>query len=145
MKKDTSLTPLDLIQKLGRFDLDVCGIKTHKTADKIIELPEDGLYCDWSGRVWLNPPYSNPSPWLEKMSIHNNGIALVLNSTDTDWFHKYIFNQQSAILFMNGRPKFTRIDGSVFSIMRGVVLVAYGIKNFFLLETSGIDGCYIEV
>jgi hypothetical protein len=143
--KDITLTPLELINKLGVFDLDVCGILNHKTANNIISLPVDGLSETWNGRIWLNPPYSNPAPWLEKLSIHNNGIALVLNSTDTGWMHDFVFNKAYGILFLKGRPKFTRLDYSKVSIMRGVILVAYGENNFISLKNSGLDGKLIKL
>lgn len=146
MKNDTSLTPLELIKKLGKFDLDPCGLNFHKTAGKIIEWPNDGLSENWAGRVWCNPPYSNPTPWLDRLSRHNNGIALVLNSTDTEWFQEYVFNRQCGVLFLKGRPKFMRKDLSRFQIMRGgLVLIAYGVQNMSILENSGISGSYIEM
>jgi len=87
--KNITLTPLDLISSIGTFDLDPCGLVFHKTAEKIISLPTDGLIEEWNGTVWLNPPYSNPKPFIKKLSEHGSGVALVLNSTDTGWFQEY--------------------------------------------------------
>ena len=64
--KNITLTPLELIANLGEFDLDPCGLQFHKTAKNIITLPMDGLKEPWKGKVWLNPPYSNPSSFLKK-------------------------------------------------------------------------------
>lgn len=137
---DVTLTPLDTIRKLGVFDLDPCGFPGHHTADKIITLPDDGLSSEWNGRVWLNPPYSKPLPWLKKLSKHGNGIALVLASTDTAWFQDYIGPYASAILFIRGRPLFQRRDGSAVKLMRASILVAYGENNADILSKSGISG-----
>ena len=142
--KDITLTPLDLISKLGKFDLDPCGISTHKTATSIISLPNDGLKIDWWGRVWLNPPYSDPKPWLEKLARHNNGIALVLNSTDTGWFQAALI-AANCMFLLKGRPKFMRLDGSRVSIMRGVVLFAFGESNASDLEVCELEGKYINL
>ena len=143
--KDTTLTPLDLIKSLGEFNFDPCGISTHKTAEYIISLPKNGLDEMWFERVWLNPPYSDPAPWLLKLSIHGNGIALVLNSTDTAWAHDYVFGKATGILFLKGRPKFMRLDYSKVSIMRGLMLVAYGKNNYSSLEKCGLAGKLIRL
>lgn len=53
----TWLTPLNITDALGEFDLDPCGYPGWPTANDLICLPDDGLAADWYGRVWLNPPY----------------------------------------------------------------------------------------
>ena len=143
--KNITLTPLDLISKLGQFDLDPCGLQFHKTAKKIISLPDDGLVENWNGRVWLNPPYSNPKPFIKKLSEHGNGIALVLNSTDTIWFQEYGLKKANGMFLLKGRPKFTRMDMTDVSIMRGVVLFAYGSENNELLKNCELVGRYVAL
>lgn len=138
--KDTTLTPLWIIRTLGRFDLDPCGYPGHETADKAICLPNDGLSAEWVGRVWLNPPYSNPFPWMQRLARHGNGIALVLASTDTRWFQECVFAAGAAVLFLDGRPKFLRADGSLVGLMRASALVAYGQDNASALSSSGLRG-----
>ena len=92
--KDITLTPLKLISSIGRFDLDPCGFEGHDTAKNIYLLPNnDGLLDKWFGKVWMNPPYSEVTKWIEKLSKHNNGIALVLASTETAWFQDYVFKK----------------------------------------------------
>lgn len=145
MDKDTTLTPLSLIDGIGSFDLDPCGLPFHKTAKRIISLPADGLQEKWEGAVWLNPPYSNPKPFMEKLSVHNNGVALVLNSTDTVWFHEYGLKKAASIFILEGRPKFTRVDYSRVAIMRGVVLFAYGPACDLMLQKSNLKGVYIKL
>ena len=143
--RNITLTPLDLISKLGQFDLDPCGLQFHKTATKIISLPDDGLFENWVGRVWLNPPYSNTNPFIEKLSEHGNGIALVLNSTDTVWFQEYGLKKANGMFLLKGRPKFTRMDMTDVSIMRGVVLFAYGSENNELLKNCELVGRYVAL
>lgn len=110
-KNDTTLTPLGIIKELGDFELDPCAFKGHKTACKLVFLPKDGLSSKWKGRVWLNPPYSNPVPWLKKLVEHKNGIALVLASVETVWFHDLVW------------------DKTEVQLMRPTCLVAYGKEN----------------
>ena len=142
--KNITLTPLSLIYKLGSFDLDPCGLSFHKTAKHIYQLPVDGLKEDWFGRVWLNPPYSNPKEFIKRLSEHGNGIALVLNSTDTEWFQEYGLKKANGMFLLKGRPKFTRMDMSPVSIMRGVVLFAYGEENANILKNSLLVGSYVS-
>jgi hypothetical protein len=104
-------TPPEIFEGLGlSFDLDPCY-----PADKEIpHLPvlnrfthrENGLLLPWTGLVWLNPPYGMDTPrWLEKLSLHGNGVALVFSRTDTDWFHRYAATA-GCICFMRGRVRF---------------------------------------
>jgi hypothetical protein len=72
---DTWLTDRAILQSLGKFDLDPCAAPDPRpwdTADRHIALPEDGLSIDWTGRVWLNPPYHRDliGAWMEKMANH---------------------------------------------------------------------------
>ena len=143
--KNITLTPLSLIDKIGIFDYDPCGLEFHKTANKIISLPTDGLLEEWKGKVWLNPPYSNPKPFIKKLSEYGNGIALVLNSTDTVWFQEYGLKKADAMFLLKGRPKFTRLDMTEVSIMRGVVLFAYGKDNALKLKDCGLKGYYVSL
>ena len=135
----------NLIKEIGVFDYDPCGLEFHKTANKIISLPTDGLLEEWKGKVWLNPPYSNPKPFIKKLSEYGNGIALVLNSTDTVWFQEYGLKKADAMFLLKGRPKFTRLDMTEVSIMRGVVLFAYGKDNALKLKECGLKGYYVAL
>jgi len=78
-------------------------------AKKFYTEKENGLVQDWTGRVWLNPPYGkHTGAWLEKMHYHRNGVALVFARTDCKWFHDYVA-KADGILFLKGRVKF--VDG----------------------------------
>ena len=141
---DTTLTPLALLNRLGAFDLDPCAFPGHHTAARLICWPDDGLQKDWSGRVWLNPPYSEPAPWLDRLLKHGDGIALVLASTDTKWFHDYVV-KAAGLLFIQGRPTFLRDDFTEVGLMRASVFVAYGDDNARRLALSGIAGWFVRV
>jgi hypothetical protein len=144
--KDITLTPLELIKSLGEFDLDPCGFKGHDTANKIYLLPEnDGLKDKWFGKVWMNPPYSEVIKWVKRISEHNNGIALVLASTETKWFQEYVFKKASGILFLEKRPKFMNSNYEKVALMRGVVLVSYGEECFEKLKDCGLDGFLVAL
>jgi len=109
-KTDCWLTPLEMIRKLPKFDLDPCGQKNHNTANKIYSEKENGLTLPWNGFVFLNPPYSQVGLWLEKMreEIKTNDIrciTLLFARTDTKWFQKFS-PLCTNIFFLKGRIKF---------------------------------------
>lgn len=60
---DEWYTPKEIIDALGKFDLDPCApVKPlWQTATQMYNKNHDGLTKDWVGRVWLNPPYSRHS------------------------------------------------------------------------------------
>lgn len=73
----TWLTPPEIINALGPFDLDPCCPPTMpwRTATRMVHWPDDGLKIDWTGkRVWLNPPYGREAvPFLRKMAENKTG------------------------------------------------------------------------
>ena len=73
---DEWLTPRWILDRLGEFDLDPCApaIRPWDTAKMHYDINDCGLRKDWSGRVWLNPPfnrYERPL-WMEKMAAHKS-------------------------------------------------------------------------
>jgi hypothetical protein len=147
---DVWLTPPSLIESLGEFDLDPCcpnnlPWKTAKTFYSL-ENGQDGLSLPWSGRVWLNPPYSNWSMFLKKLKIHGNGIALIFARTETKGFFEHVWDGADSILFLKGRVKFVRSDFSKNSASTAPsVLIAYGKNNTHALKNSGLEGKLIEL
>ena len=71
-------TPPWIFERMGiEFDLDPCQpINSIEwiPAKNRYTIEDDGLECEWFGRVWLNPPYGKQTPdWLSKMDVHRNG------------------------------------------------------------------------
>lgn len=138
-KTTTWLTPLELIDRLGVFDLDPCAYKNHKTAKQLIYPPKNGLAEKWKGRVWLNPPYGRGmDTWIKKLEDHGNGIALLFARTDTKLFHAIapdmIFFLQGRIAFLDKNFKADTNAG------HGSMLLAYGAKNVKSIRQSGLAG-----
>lgn len=152
MKTDVWLTPPEILEALGPFDLDPCApaqrpwdmAKTHYTR------ADNGLFLPWRGRVWLNPPYSSEAVrWIRRLSEHGTGTALIFARTETDWFFETVWNAPTAAacLFLKGRVTFHRPDGTRASSNAGApsVLVAYGKADAGILKACSIPGRYVAL
>lgn len=146
MAKDEWLTPPEVLEVLGSFDLDPCApvnrpwemARDHFTVDC------DGLQREWKGRVWLNPPYGpETGKWLGRLAGHGNGIALIFARTETRFFFDHVWGRASAVLFLKGRLHFYHVDGSRAKANSGgpSCLVAYGLENVKVLAECGLEGC----
>jgi hypothetical protein len=149
MGTDTWLTPVELIQALGKFDLDPCTPEymPWKTAESRYFKPAtDGLKATWFGRIWLNPPYGREAAkWLAKLADHGRGTALIFARTETEMFFSTVWGKATAILFLKGRLHFHLPDGQRAPGNAGApsCLVAYGVDDAEALKNSGIEGQYI--
>lgn len=140
---DDWYTPPDIPAALGRFDLEPCaGPMSHAVVN--IRRPADGLAVDWSGRVWLNPPYSNVHDWLDKLTSHGDGVALVNARPETQWFQRAVATAR-AVLWLKRRINFQRPDGVATHPPVGSVLIAYGKDSAAALKRSGLPGCLMYV
>ncbi len=101
-ESDEWYTPAEYIDAakavMGAIDLDPASSEMAQTvvrAGVYLTRFDDGLaQVRWlHQRIWLNPPYSNPGPWIEKLvREHQAGpfcteaIVLCNNATETSWF-----------------------------------------------------------
>ena len=150
MLTDEWLTPPIILNKLGVFDLDPCSPinRPWDTAKIHYTINDNGLIKDWEGRVWLNPPYGQYTKlWMNKLALHNNGIALIFARTETSTFFESIWPFASAILFIKGRIHFYNNKGERAKFNSGApsCLIAYGLNNLLALKESGILGKYINL
>jgi hypothetical protein len=87
---DDYYTPRWVFDALGlTFDMDVCsppGGVEWIPATQFFTMADDGLSKPWVGRVWMNPPFSLPAPWVARFIAHGNGICLV-PASNGQWFH----------------------------------------------------------
>ena len=105
---DVWLTPREIIDELGPFDLDPCAADPRPFDIGRVNYTEkeDGLSKIWGGFVFANPPYgSRVGPWLERMAAHGDGIALVFARTDTKAMQAALASA-SAVFFLAGRLQF---------------------------------------
>lgn len=150
MAKDEWLTPPEILEKLGSFDLDPCAPvnRPWNTALKHYTIEDDGLSKQWFGQVWCNPPYGlEAARWLDKLQEHNNGIALIFARTETKMFFDHVWSKADALLFIEGRLYFHHVDGTKANANAGApsVLIAYGSNMVEKLKNSGIKGKLIQL
>ena len=101
------------------------GATVYKTKD------DSGLDVDWSGNVWMNPPYAQPlirqfaEKIVEQLPNIHQGIVLVNNATETKWF-QHMAERASALCLISSRVKFLDPDGNPGAPLQGQVALYFG-------------------
>lgn len=124
-------TPPSLFDALRLdFDLDPASpgaaVVPWVPAARHLTRAEDGLAHDWTGRVWLNPPYGRDLPdFVWRMVKHGDGMLLVAARTETQWF-QYAAKHAAVVTFLRDRLHFIRADGLQARSSFASALLAYG-------------------
>jgi len=106
---------------LGQFDIDPAS---NTIAQKRVQsgifytVDNSGLDKEWSGKVWMNPPYSGTliklfcSKLKDEVTLGNTVefITLTNNATETGWF-KTLYEISDAFCFLTKRVKFLDCSG----------------------------------
>lgn len=140
MANDELYTPKYIFDALGlEFDLDPCSPNEGSVvpAKQVYSLPFDGLSAPWFGLVWMNPPFSKPSPWVDRWLDHGNGIALLPLSGNARWWHK-MWASEAKIIMLQPNTPFTNPEGKLQKIMYGVSLWAIGDVSYQALLRSNL-------
>ena len=111
-KTDLWSTPQDLFDRLNsvfRFDLDVCATPDNAKCERFFTEEINGLAQEWSGSVWMNPPYGRGiDAWVKKAFQSAQAgatvVCLLPARTDTRWWHDYVLRGE--VTFIKGRLKF---------------------------------------
>ena len=138
---DEHYTPKEVFETLQvRFDLDVASphAGSHVNAEKwFCKCCHDGLLENWIGNVWMNPPFSNPTPWVRRFIDHGQGIAL-LGITRGKWWDE-LWAKADGIVPQAYNSKFERPDGLPSrSIVFRTALFAFGEQNALALKNFGV-------
>ena len=136
---DEWFTPVHIFDALGlEFDLDPCSPPSGSVvpAKQVYSLPFDGLSAPWFGLVWMNPPYSKPTPWVDKWLEHGNGLAL-LPQAKSKWFRK-LWHSQAALISLEPNFKFNRPDGSSGQIFMNCILAGIGNVGYQAMLRSNL-------
>lgn len=82
-----------MAKEYGAYDLDAAASDGNKVCEKFYDEKTDCLKRWWgkNKHVWLNPPYSNPDPFVKKaieQMEHGNQIDMLLPADcSTAWFY----------------------------------------------------------
>jgi phage N-6-adenine-methyltransferase len=106
---------------------------SNREAARFFTRDDDGLRHEWRGRIWLNPPYAQPSivHFVDKLLAEVNAgrateaILLTHNYTDTGWFHAAA-GQCAAICFTRGRIRFVGASGEIAAPTQGQAFFYFG-------------------
>lgn len=149
-RNDRWLTPRNIVDALGPFDLDPCGAPGHVLAANtyLLENGDDGLIDQWFGTVWMNPPYGKAMrSWVERLVEHGDGIALIPVATGTRLWQEVIWREATAIHFYRHRIKFLRRDGRDDEMVspQASAIVAFGDECARRLLVSDLPGVVIDM
>ena len=141
-RSDEHYTPKWVFDTLGlQFDLDVAApINNIDHVPAKNRYTEQSLELPWTGLVWMNPPYSNATPWIDKFIDHTNGSAL-LHCSKSKWFNK-IWSEANGIIAMPPNFKFERPDGTQRSIAFQTFMFAFGQESVEALNRA--DWCRVR-
>ena len=113
-----------------QFTLDPCATSTNAKCPVYFTEADDGLKQQWTGSVWMNPPYGREIiKWMKKAyesSLQGaTVVCLVPSRTDTKWWHEYAMKGE--IEFIKGRLKFGDAKNS--APFPSAVVVFKGVKE----------------
>jgi phage N-6-adenine-methyltransferase len=131
-------TPAEFIEAavkvMGKIDLDPAS---NEIANKVVQATTfytsetNGLAHEWSGNIWLNPPYSSDligkfaDKVISEYGNYSQMIILVNNATETEWFCKLV-SKASAVVFPKSRVKFYMPDGRTGAPLQGQAVLYIG-------------------
>lgn len=141
---------------LGAID---CDPASNPMAQQVVKAARyftsetNGLDKEWTGRVFLNPPYNHPlirhfiDRLLEQVETGKTTAAILLtnNNTDTSWFH-LAASKADAICFTRGRINFYKPDGKISQPTNGQAFFYFGsdVEAFTRIFSESV-GLVVEV
>jgi hypothetical protein len=145
---DTWLTPKWLLGQLGEFDLDPCACQQIPdwVCNRNFTETDNGLIQPWTGRVFMNPPFSKTAVWLPVHADHGQGISLVPASVESRVWRAHVWPKAKGVLLLHGRTRFCNPDGSntVGRPLRSIALIGWSAEDAAILRNSEIAGVWLS-
>ena len=130
----TPVVFLDAVKRLLNIDefvMDLAANATNTAASGWYGERENALAEDWNwlhehdGWAWLNPPYADIKPWVEKASLSRANIAMLIPaSVGANWWKTWV-HRRARVLFLNGRLAFMP-DKPTWLYPKDCALLLYG-------------------
>jgi hypothetical protein len=142
MAKDEQYTPKWVFDALNvTFDMDVATSHSPyvvvPTKQKFT-IEDSSLDKQWQGLVWMNPPYSGVTPWVDKWLQHNNGFCLVPLASQGKWVNK-LWDSNAQLVYMPPNMKFIGgEDGVMITHRWRTALWAIGDQAIEILNNAGL-------
>jgi len=150
---DDYYTPAPMVEAaraaMGGIDLDPASSAEAQNmvrAARYHTAEDDGLAHPWAGRVFLNPPYSQPliarfiAKLLESVEVEQ-WIALVNNATETGW-GSALLERCDHVCFVRGRVQFVRPDSRDSRPLQGQMIAGRGMtRRRFTKHFGGFGPC----
>ena len=145
-------TPPEIIELvrevLGSIDLDPasCSIANETVkAATFYSADDDGLSKEWTGKIFMNPPYSKDliEKFVDKLidSSFDEAITLTHNCTETNWGSKLLKNA-TAVAFPIGRIDCKTPSGDGGSPKQGSMICYFGNNTKKFIDVfSRIGNC----
>ena len=121
---------------MGAIDMDpASSAEANKVvkAAKIHTAEDSGLDAEWTGRLWMNPPYETAlvGKFVEKLAASvesgkvTEALVLVNNATETRWFAR-LAGVSSMLCFPSSRVRFWKTDGKSAAPLQGQAVAYIG-------------------
>ena len=136
---------------MGGIDLDPASCELANEivkADKYYTKQDNGLLKEWTGRVWMNPPYDRGlidqfvSHLINQMSNISQAVVITHNSLETDWAHKLLDNA-NAICHIKRRVQFYGKEKAKGAALQGQTIFGFKVDvDKFVKEFDVIGSCW---
>lgn len=118
-------------------------------AEMYFDEEDDGLTKQWTGKVWMNPPYTKKiiDKFIHKLCTDpiDQAIVLLNNNTETKWAQE-ILSVSNVICFPSRRVKFWNSKGKMLKgAMQGQMIIGIKVNTqlfFNYFESFGV--CYFR-